>query len=35
VGQKLYQLDHDSYRNEDDPSVISDSSDRAVDMGQS
>jgi amidophosphoribosyltransferase len=35
VGQKLYQLDHDSYRNEDDRSVISDSSDRAVDMGQS
>ena len=33
VGQKLYQLDHDSYRKAEDPSMITESGDRAVDMG--
>ena len=33
VGQKLYQLDHDSYRKAEDPSMITESGDRAVDVG--
>ena len=33
VGQKLYQLDHDSYRKAEDPSMITTSGDRAVDVG--